>query len=135
MKTCKDYAFVHGINFEYAGKNPERWHNDLELGKRVGLNSCRIWLSYAKYKQNPDTYFDEIRLFFRICAEHGYTVMPILFNGNSINAADPYELEEKFIPEGEAYCRAAVAALKDEPNLIMYDVMNEPGCNHLIWDA
>ena len=135
MKALKDYSFVRGMHCGYAGKTPERWHRDLELGKRVGLNSTRIWLSYESYKQSPDTYFDEIKQYFHVCAEHGFTVIPILFNGNGINAADPYELEESFLPEGEAYCRAAVAALKDEPNLIMYDVMNEPGCNHLIWDA
>ena len=135
MKPCQDYSFVHGVNFEYGGKSPERWHNDLALAQRVELNSARIWLNYHRYKQNPDTYFDEIKLFFRVCAEHGFTVMPIIFNGNGINAANPFELEESFLPDGEAYCRAVVDAFKNEPNLIMYDVMNEPGCNHLIWDA
>ena len=48
MKALKDYSFVRGMHCGYAGKTPERWHSDLEIGKRVGLNSTRIWLSYAK---------------------------------------------------------------------------------------
>ena len=135
MKPLQDYSFVRGINFEYPLDAPERWHNDLALGQRVGLNSARIWLSYRHYKENPENYFAKIKQLFHVFAEHGYTVMPIVFNGNDIRAEDPYELDETFRLEGEAYCRAVVAALKDEPNLLMYDVMNEPGCNHLIWDA
>ncbi len=58
--------------------------------------------------------------------------MPILFNGNGM---DPAILEEDFLPKGEAYCKAVVEALRDEPGLIMYDVMNEPPCNDLILKA
>ena len=58
--------------------------------------------------------------------------MPILFNGNGI---DPAILEEAFLPEGETFAKAIVEGVKDEPGLIMWDIMNEPPCNPLILEA
>ena len=69
MKPCQDYSFVRGINFEYHLDAPERWHNDLALGQRVGLNSVRVWLSYPLYKKDPGGYFAKIKQFFRACAD------------------------------------------------------------------
>ena len=87
MKALKDYSFVRGMHCGYAGKTTERWHRDLELGKRVGLNSTRIWLSYESYKQSPDTYFDEIKQYFHVCAEHGFTVY--LFAWDTVRRSSP----------------------------------------------
>ncbi|MBO2518044.1 MAG: hypothetical protein CW338_12375, partial [Clostridiales bacterium] len=64
--------------------------------------------------------------------EQGFTCVPIIFNGNGI---DPSILEEDFYEFGDRYCRDVVCALKDEPGLLMYDVMNEPPCNDLILKA
>lgn len=135
MKPFSDYSFIRGVNFSYAGKSEAEWRNDLSLAKRVNLNSVRIWLSYSRYMQDPQSYVAYIRKLFGVLREFDFTVMPILFNFNSIPADHPAELEESFLPDGEAYCRDMIAALKDEPNLLMYDIMNEPGCSHYIWDV
>ena len=52
--------------------------------------------------------------------------MPILFNGNSLN---PQTLPPDAWPRQEAYVKAVVQALKDEPGLLMWDLMNEPSYN------
>ena len=53
--------------------------------------------------------------------------MPILFNGNFL---DPETLTETYYERNDAFARAVVHALKDEPGLLMWDIMNEPACNN-----
>ena len=53
----------------------------------------------------------------------GITTVPILFNGNDLN---PNTLRPAFQTEGDAYVKAIVGAVKDEPGLLMWDIMNEP---------
>jgi GH35 family endo-1,4-beta-xylanase len=56
----------------------------------------------------------------------GISTMPILWNGNGL---DPAMLKPEFRVRGDAYIKAVVQALKDEPGLLMWDVMNEPLTN------
>jgi len=130
MKPLKDYSFVKGVN--YGVKEETRVRRDLGYGKRLGVNSVRVWLSYLDYEADPEGYVQKLVNFVRVCDSEGVTVVPILFNGNGVR---PATLEEDFIPRGEAYAAAVIAALKDEPGLIMWDVMNEPPCNDLILGA
>ena len=58
--------------------------------------------------------------------------MPILWNGNSLN---PDTLKPEFRPRGDAYVKAIVEAIKDEPGLLMWDVMNEPVTNDYVIKA
>ena len=135
MKPMKDYSFVKGVNYGWEGRDEVTWRRELGYARRATINSVRIWLRHQKYFEDPAGYIAHLKDFFRVCHEEGFTVMPIIFNGNEIDAKNPYLLEEAFIEKGKAYLCDVVAALHDEPALIMYDVMNEPGCNHLIWDA
>ncbi len=135
MKGLKDYSFIKGVNYEYGRKSEQEWLTELTWAKRIGLNSLRIWLDYPQYKKDPAAYLRYVKHFFQLCHQLGFTIMPIIFNANAIQANNPYLLREEFLPDGEAYVRDVTAALRDEPALLMYDVMNEPGCNHLIWDA
>jgi Cellulase (glycosyl hydrolase family 5) len=56
----------------------------------------------------------------------GFSTMPILWNGNNLN---PDTLKPAFRPRGDAYVKAIVEAIKDEPGLLMWDIMNEPFSN------
>ena len=58
--------------------------------------------------------------------------MPILWNGNSLN---PDTLKPEFRPQGDAYVKAIVEAIKDEPGLLMWDIMNEPVTNDYVMKA
>lgn len=131
MKPLKDYSFVKGVNYGIP-KDDTITLRELGYAKRLGVNSVRIWLSYHEYEAKGDAYMQRLKDYVRTCHSVGVSVMPILFNGNGL---DPAILEEAFWPRGEAFCRAVVDALGEEPGLIMYDIMNEPPCNELILKA
>lgn len=131
MKPLSDYSFVKGVNY-HLQRNDEILCRDLGYAARLGVNSVRIWLEYDRYESEGTGYIQAIRHFVQVCHKHGVTVMPILFNGNGLNAS---VLEESFFPQGEAFASAVVEAIKTEPGLIMYDIMNEPPCNGLILEA
>jgi hypothetical protein len=121
-KPLKDYSFVHGVNY---GMNSDQatLERDLGYARRINLNSTRIWLSYKAYEQDPQGYIAKLQNYIRTSHRMGFTTMPILFNGNTL---DPAMLKPEFHAEGDAYVKAVVNAVKDEPGLLMWDVMNEP---------
>ena len=131
MKPLQDYSFLKGVNHGFE-RDEAALRRHLGYGKRLGINSVRIWLSYKEFANEGAGYVDALRQYIRVCDSEGVTVMPILFNGNGI---DPAILEEAFLPEGETFAKAIVEGVKDEPGLIMWDIMNEPPCNPLILEA
>lgn len=131
MKPLADYSFIKGVNY-YIPDDDATTLRELSYAKRIGINSVRIWLSYHHFEEQGEAYIQRLVSYVRTCYSVGVTVMPIIFNGNGI---DPAILEDDFLPRGEAFCKAVVEALKDEPGLIMYDIMNEPPCNNLILKA
>ncbi len=135
MRTNLDPQSIKGCNYEFAHKDEAAWRRDLAFGKRIGLNSLRVWLEYDVYVQQPKSYVAFAQHFLRVCHEMGYTVLPILFNANNIRAEDPFYFDEEFKPVAQSYLKAMCGALKKEPALLMYDLLNEPGGNALIWKA
>ena len=124
-KPLKDYSFIRGVNYGMNGDQAviER---DLGYAKRVNLNSTRIWLSYQGYERDPQAYLNRLRNYIRTAQRLGFSTMPILWNGNGLN---PDTLKPAFRPRGDAYVKAIVEAVKDEPGLLMWDIMNEPLTN------
>ncbi len=131
MKPLSSYAWIKGVNY---GMRQDEAVTLRELGyaKRLGINSVRIWLSYEAYERDGEPYIRWLQRFVQLCHGQEVNVMPILFNGNGL---DPAILEADFTPRGERFAEAVVAALRDEPGLLMYDIMNEPPCNDLILHA
>lgn len=124
MKPLKDYSWVRGVNYYQCEE--EQLRRELGYGKRVNLNAVRIWLNRTEYEKNPKKYIEKLVNYVRICYDCGYQVMPIIFNGNFL---DPKTLLADQNARNDAYCKAVVKALKDEPGLLMWDIMNEPACN------
>jgi len=124
-KPLKDYSNIRGVNY---GLNAEQavLERDLGYAKRLNLNSTRIWLSYQVYERDPQGYISRLRKYLRTSQSLGFSTMPILWNGNNLN---PDTLKAAFRPRGEAYVKAIVEATKDEPGLLMWDIMNEPFTN------
>jgi hypothetical protein len=124
-KPLKDYSFIRGVNYGMQGEQAilER---DLGYAKRLNLNSTRIWLGYQGYERNPEAYISRLRNYIRTSHRLGFSTMPILWNGNNLN---PDTLKPEFRPRGDAYVKAIVEAVKDEPGLLMWDIMNEPLTN------
>ena len=121
-KPLKDYSFIRGVNYGMGG-DQATIERDLGYAKRINLNSTRIWLSYKMYEKDPQSYIGRLRNYIRTSHQLGFSTMPILFNGNNL---DPETLKPAFRTEGDAYVKAIVNAVKDEPGLLMWDIMNEP---------
>jgi hypothetical protein len=130
-KPLKDYSFIRGVNYGMNGDQAviER---DLGYAKRINLNSTRIWLSYQGYEKDPQGFIDRLRNYIRTSKRMGFSTMPILWNGNSLN---PDTLKPEFRARGDAYVKAIVEAIKDEPGLLMWDIMNEPVTNDYVMKA
>ncbi len=126
--TAKDdFSWVRGVCYMPDSNRREQVVRELGYGKRIGLNTCRFWLAPWNWKKDPAANIAWVRANVRLAHSQGYRSMPILFNGNGL---DPdYLLADTNWPDLAAYATATVNALKDEPGLLMWDVMNEPECN------
>jgi len=122
-----DCSKIRGVCFNIHPTDEAR--RDLGYGARVGLNATRFWLSQTVYEQNGDAYIKQIVDFVRLCDECGYKCMPILFNGNML---DPKRIQPDAYEAADAYATTVINALKDEPGLLMFDLMNEPLCSSYI---
>lgn len=119
-----DCSTIRGVCY-FCG-NEEQARRELGYGKRVNLNAVRFWTSQDQFERRGDEYVQSIVNFVRLCDENGYKSMPILFNGNGLN---PAKIEPDAYDKADAFAVALVNALKDEPGLLMFDIMNEPLCN------
>jgi hypothetical protein len=125
-KPLKDYSFIKGVNYHMVD-DPAILERDLGYAKRIDFNSTRIWLNYRDYERDPQSYTTRLRNYVRRSHQLGFSTMPILFNGNGL---DPDTLKPEFRQRGDAYVKAIVEAIKDEPGLLMWDIMNEPLTNN-----
>ena len=131
-KPTIDCSKIRGVCYVPTPNNEEEWRRELGYGKRVNLNAIRFWTSPKQYAISGDEYIQEVVHLVRVADECGYKSMPILFNGNMLN---PETIESAAYPQADAFTTALVNALKDEPGLLMFDVMNEPLCSPYIGDA
>lgn len=131
-RPLPDYTFIRGVCYDGWAREPEKIHRELGYAKRLNFNSTRIWLDNARLRLDPDEFVTKLRTYVRAAQEMGISTMPILFNGNGLN---PQTLKPESWPAQEAYVSRVIAALKDEPGLLMWDVMNEPSFNDYYWYA
>lgn len=130
--VTNDFSWVRGTHYRLNG-DAIKTARELGYGRRVGLNAVRFWTpGIGAWKKNPAKTVADLKAFVRLAREQGYYSMPILFNGNGLN---PAMLTGESWPECEAYATSIVEALKDEPGLLMWDVMNEPTYNPWVGQA
>ena len=125
-----DCAKIRGVC--YGIRPEEDARRELAYGSRVGLNTVRFWLSRWAFAKSGDEYVRKVVDFVRVCDSCGYKSMPILFNGNML---DPKTVQPDAYAAADRFTRAIVGALKEEPGLLMFDMMNEPLCNEWISKA
>ena len=123
-KPAIDCTKIRGVC--YGIRPAEAVRRELAYGTRVGLNTVRFWLSKGAYEKLGDGYVRQVVDFVRTCHSCGYRSMPILFNGNGLN---PKSIQPDAYALADRFTEAIVKALKDEPGLLMFDMMNEPLCN------
>ena len=131
MKPLDDYRFVRGVN-HHMSADPEIIARDMSFCKKLGINSTRVWMSKQRWKENPESYVRDLKFYVGQCWESGVSTMPIFWNGNGL--ADPSYSEEEWV-DIEKYVSEITAALKDEPGLLIYDIINEPGCCDWVGEA
>ncbi|MBE6936150.1 MAG: hypothetical protein E7458_06550 [Ruminococcaceae bacterium] len=140
MKPLKDYSHIRGIHLSHRpsfgsdfvdGKRETlslEWQ--LEYCKKLNLNSARQFCDFPFYLADPKACVDFYVETTRTGMKYGVSNMQILFNGNSLDK-NLFILEPEWWAEvGDRYVTDMVLALKDEPGLLMWDVMNEPSCNN-----
>lgn len=113
-KPLTDYSFIRGVNYGMTADQAVL-ERDLGYAKRINLNSTRIWLNYQAYERDPQTYIERLRNYIRTSQRLGFSTMPILWNGNNLN---PDTLKPAFRARGDAYVKAIVEGVKDEPGLL-----------------
>ena len=122
-----DCSKIRGVC--YGVKDEATARRELAYGKRVGLNTVRFWLGRGAYEKFGDKYVRQVVDLVRVCHSCGYKSMPILFNGNGLY---PKNIQPDSYASADRFTEAIVKALKDEPGLLMFDMMNEPLCNDWI---
>lgn len=131
MQLLNDYSQIRGVcHNPDPSKSREQMDFELSCAQRLQINSARFWIEQEKWEEDPKGYFNLILDFVRCCDKHGISVMPIFWNGNPIKEfSAPSEAEWGRM---EDYASAVITLLRDEPNILMWDVMNEPYCNDYI---
>ena len=64
MKTLNDYSWVRGVNHRMCEE--EQLRKELGYGKRVNLNTTRIWLSRGQYERDGEKYLNQILVYFQM---------------------------------------------------------------------
>ncbi len=129
-KPVIDCSKIRGVCYDIKDEVDVR--RELAYGSRVGLNTVRVWLNRSHFEKEGDLYIRKVVDFVRVCNSCGYKTMPILFNGNCL---DPKTIQPDAYSKADAFTRSVVTSLKDEPGLLMFDMMNEPLCNSWIFSS
>ena len=128
MKPLQDYSHIRGVCYNPGeARDQETLERHLSYAERLRLNSVRFWMSMDKYEEQGDAYFDVLENFMATCWRYGISSMPILWNGNFIH--DFKEPDEEWYARAKMYADRFISRFKDEPYILMWDVINEPMCN------
>lgn len=133
MKTWKDrvktdYSEIRGVHHgPREGVPIEQLDRELGFARRLRINSVRTWIREEDWHREPEKVEKRILDYARLCAEHGMSIMPIFSSGNQIRSYEPLTDEEW--ERKREFLSAIIHLLKNEPNLLMWDVYNEPFCN------
>jgi len=106
----------------WVNYNPEETSFNLDLAQGLKLNMCRVFVPYQCFTELGDELTPRLQDFARQCDERGIGVVPVVGSGR-------WTRDTTLLPQAREWVEFLVAALKDEPNLMMWDLMNEPDLN------
>jgi len=160
--------WIVGFNFvpSTACNTTEMWSSDtfdaptidkeLRMGAKLGFNSCRVFVQYLVWKNDPVGLKKRIAKLLSIAKRHGLSTTLVLFDDCSFGAprqTEPYMGKQRepipgiilpswtpspghqavtdktLWPELEKYIKDIVGTFAKDKRVLMWDLYNEPG-NH-----
>ena len=134
-KYAIDCTQLRGFNYTPATNAEPRHHIDtwvkydedviafdLDLAQGLKLNMCRIFVPYQCYEELGDELAPRLQDFARKCNERGIGVVPVVGSGR-------WTRDTTLLDQAPVWVNFLVSALGEEPNLMMWDLMNEPDLN------
>jgi hypothetical protein len=136
-----DYAF-----------DPALMDRELALAQRVGFNCLRVVLPFVVWEAEPDAFKQRFERFLSLCERRGLKVMPIFFddcafgpikdpvfgrqpdvvpgwyaNGWTPSPGHRRAQDPQVRPMLERFVKDIMAAHRDDPRILCWDLYNEPG--------
>jgi len=134
--------------------DPDTIDRELEWASDVGFSTCRVFVQYLVWQDDPEGLKRRFDRFLSLAARHGISVMPVLFDDCSFG--DPPQTEpvlgkQRDVVPGllmpcwtpspglsavvdprrwaglEGYVRDMVGSFGQDERLLMWDLYNEPG--------
>ena len=127
-------AMEDWIMFDY-----DVWEKELKNGKKLfpKMNTIRIWLSWNAFCRLEDKFIEEVRRVVDLCKDLNLYVIPCLFNRwhDPMVDCDGVYIDH-FLPNSswllkfdnlfEDYVDALCAEFKNEEQILIWDICNEP---------
>ncbi len=105
-----------------------RFREEIALAKQIHVNSIRLWIEYAAWKENPDKVTADFMDAIAGIAENGMKVMPCLFNHWHDRKLDYLGTSAAgdWAPHLE-YVKTLAKPLANDDRVFIWDLCNEPG--------
>lgn len=133
--------------------DPDTIDRELALAEGLGFNVMRVFLHDLLWEQDADGFKQRIEQYLAIADRHGMRTMLVLFDNvwgpdpqlgpqpapipgvhNSRWVQSPSADETRGFPDSpqtqqrlEGYVKGIISAFADDPRVIMWDLVNEPG--------
>jgi hypothetical protein len=131
-RVPKDLSGVRGFNYQSAPTigHTEHWlqysaaetERDFDFAKRLQLNQVRVFVPYAAWVQDKETFRRNLVHLVRAAHQRGMGVMPTIQYERSVS------MDKNQWPESKAFVADLIATIGKEPGLAFWDVSNEPDC-------
>lgn len=126
---------------------------DRELGwaASIGMNSCRVFLQYLVWEEDPAGQKARMEEYLAIAARHGMSTVFVLFDDCAFSGKEPYlgkqedpapgvhnscwtpspgsaRVADRAVwPQLEAYLQDLLSTFRSDERIVAWDLYNEPG--------
>ncbi len=119
---------------------------EISLCAQTGYNCVRVFLPYVVYRQEKDSFLNNLRWFIEVLKESSLKIVPVLFDDcgkepvygaqaspeplvhNGVWACSP-DKEQRLcdFPQYKEYVQTIVSAYAHDESVLFWDLYNEPG--------